>query len=95
MAVYAVGQVTVHDHERYGRYAGGFMEVLDLYGGTLLASDGHPRLVEGEWGHEKVVLLEFADEAAFDRWWNSPEYQAIAVDRIASTAVTVLLVKGV
>ena len=64
-----------------------------LHGG--LAADDAPRVVEGEWGLEKVVLLSFADEAAFDRFARSPEYERISVDRKAGSVSVVLLVEGV
>ena len=95
MTVYAIGQLTIHDRERYGRYAARFMAVLDRHGGRLLASDEHPQVIEGDWDREKVVLLAFDDETAFSTWARSPEYQEIAEDRIASTTATVLLVAGV
>jgi uncharacterized protein (DUF1330 family) len=94
LTVYAVGQITVHDPERYARYASRFMDVLGRYEGRLLASDSQPRLVLGEWDREKVVILAFEDEAGFDAWWTSPEYREISVDRVASTTATVLLVQG-
>jgi uncharacterized protein (DUF1330 family) len=94
VTVYGVGLLTIHDRERYARYAAGFMDVLERYGGRLLAADSQPTLIEGEWERERVVLLEFDDADAFERWWSSPEYREISGDRIASTTATVLLVSG-
>jgi uncharacterized protein (DUF1330 family) len=95
MTVYVVAQLTIHDRARYDRYAAGFMAVLDRYGGRLLAADERPEVVEGDWGHRKVVLIEFADRESADRWSTSPEYREIAVDRIAATDGVVLFVRGV
>ena len=95
MTVYAIAQLRITDRAAYGRYQAGFMEVLRQHDGRLLAADDAPRVVEGECGLEKVVLLSFADEAAFDRFAQSPEYERISVDRKAGSVSVVLLVEGV
>lgn len=95
MAVYAVAQLSIHDRERYMRYVAAFMPVLNAYGGRLLAADDRPDVLEGEWQRDKVVIVEFPDAAALDAWANSPEYRAIALDRIAATDAIVLKVQGV
>lgn len=99
MAVYAVIQLRIHDRERYNRYMGAFVanyaEVFGKFGGKLLAADDAPRVLEGEWwDRNKVVLMEFPDAAAFSAWATSPEYNAIAVDRVAGAEAVVLLIKG-
>ena len=38
--------------------------------------------------------MSFPDEAAFDGWARSPEYQDISKDRLAGADTVVLLVKG-
>ena len=96
MAVYALAQLNIHDRERYGRYMSLFMPVLEKYNGKLLAADDTPRVLEGQWwDRNKVVLMEFADKAAFRAWASSPEYNEIAEDRKASADVVVLLINGI
>jgi uncharacterized protein (DUF1330 family) len=99
MAVYALAQLRIHDPERYGRYMNNFVarfsEVFGKFGGKLLAADDAPRVLEGEWwDRNKVVLMEFPDAAAFTAWATSPEYNEIAVDRVAGAEAVVLLIKG-
>lgn len=95
MTVYALGQLRIHDRERYGRYMAAFMPVLRKYKGRLLAADESPRVLEGEWGdRNKIVLLSFEDEAAFQTWLTSPEYVEIAKDRKAGADTVVLLIEG-
>ena len=95
MTVYALAQLTIHDRARYDRYQSRFMEVLKRHKGRVLAADESPRVVEGTWEREKVVLLSFADEAAYRAFAESADYQAIAVDRLAGADAVVLLVKGI
>jgi uncharacterized protein (DUF1330 family) len=95
MTVYALAQLRIHDAERYGRYMSRFMPVLAKYNGKLLAADETPRVLEGQWwDRNKVVLMEFADDAAFRAWATSPEYTEIAEDRKAGADAVVLLING-
>lgn len=70
------------------------MEVFRRHPGTLLAADESPKLIEGQWNHQKVVLMSFPDEAAFRGWAQSPEYQEISKDRLAGADTVVLLAQG-
>jgi len=94
MPVYAIAELTIHDRATYKRYQDRFMEVFTRYKGRLLAADESPRVVEGQWDREKVVLMSFPDEAAFWEWAESPDYQEIAKDRYAGASTVALLVKG-
>ena len=94
MTRYILAQLTIHDRSRYDRYAARFMEVLGAFEGRLLASDESPDLLEGDWPHQKVVLIEFKDAAEAERWATSPRYREIAADREAATVGTVLAVDG-
>jgi uncharacterized protein (DUF1330 family) len=39
-----------------------------------LARAGATELIEGGPEPKRIVILEFADTAAFKRWYDSPEY---------------------
>ena len=95
MTVYALAQLTIHDRMLYGRYQSRFMDVLKRHNGRLLAADESPRVVEGTWERDKVVLLSFADEAAYFAFAGSADYREIARDRTAGAEAVVLLVKGI
>jgi uncharacterized protein (DUF1330 family) len=92
--VYAIAQLRIHDRERYAAYVRRFRGMLADCGGTLLAADEAPVAVEGSWGYDKLVLLQFGSASALQAWWRSDAYQAIAADRIASTEGSVLMVHG-
>jgi uncharacterized protein (DUF1330 family) len=94
MSVYALAQISIHDRERYDRYVARFLGVLQKFEGRLLAADESPVVLEGEWSHQKVILIAFPDRAEFERWAFSPEYREISKDRIAATTGAVLLVHG-
>jgi uncharacterized protein (DUF1330 family) len=94
VTVYAIAQLRFTDRAAYDRYQARFMEVFGRHPGTLLAADESPRVVEGQWDREKVVLMSFPDEAAFYGWAQSPEYQEISKDRRAGADTVVVLAKG-
>src|ERR1700733_14525915 len=71
-----------------------FSDVFRRYHGTLLAADERPRVVEGSWDREKVVLMSFPDEDEFRLWSESAEYQEISKDRESGADTVGLLVKG-
>jgi uncharacterized protein (DUF1330 family) len=94
LTVYALAQISIHDRERYDSYVARFSQLLQRFEGRLLAADESPVVLEGEWAHQKVILIAFRDQAELQRWALSPEYQEISKDRVASTTGTVLIVAG-
>ncbi|WP_169983948.1 DUF1330 domain-containing protein [Microbispora sp. H10836] len=60
------------------------------YGGKWLAN-GEVSVVEGAWPG-LVVLMEFPDRAAADRWYNSAEYQEILPLRANNAISDVVLI---
>jgi len=94
MPVYIVAEVTIDDRAEYARYEAGFMEIFQRYRGELLAVDEAPRVIEGDWKHTRTVLLRFPDQTEAERWYRSPEYQAIAQHRWRASRANVALLAG-
>jgi uncharacterized protein (DUF1330 family) len=94
MTTYVLAQLSIHDPERYGRYVRAFADTLAPFAGRLLVADARPQVLEGDWPHEKVVLIEFDDQDEADRWASSDAYVTIAADRRAATTATVLALRA-
>ena len=94
MSVYVIAQISITDREAYNRYQSRFLDVFRQFKGQLLAADENPKIVEGEWTREKVILMKFPDKESFEEWAFSPAYQEIAKDRKAGSEGVFLLVKG-
>jgi len=94
MSVYIIAQLKFTRRELYNRYQSRFADVFRKFRGKLLVADEHPVVVEGSWERDKVVIMEFPDEAAAQEFQTSPEYQEIAVDRKAGAEAIVLTVRG-
>lgn len=94
MTVYALAQLSFTDRAAYDRYQARFMEVFQHFKGRVLAADEAPAVLEGEWPHQKVVLLSFPDEAALRDWAESDAYREISKDRVAGAKGPILMVRG-
>ena len=94
MTVYIIAQLKFTRRELYDRYQSRFADVFRKFKGKVLVADEHPVVTEGNWGRDKVVILEFPDDAAAKEFQTSPEYQEIAVDRKAGADAIVLTVRG-
>lgn len=95
MAIYVVAQLKFKDRTAYDRYQAAFGGVFQQFAGRVLAADESPTVEEGDWSGDKVVLLSFPDESAYRAWRDSPEYQAISLDRRAGADGVVLMLAGV
>jgi uncharacterized protein (DUF1330 family) len=94
MTVYTIAQLRFTDIDAYRRYQKAFPAVFAKFNARVLAADESPRVLEGDWQRDKVVILAFPDEAEATRFAASPEYLEIAKDRKAGADAVVLLVRG-
>lgn len=92
MSAYLIALVEVTDAEAYKAYAARAPEAIASYGGTYLIRGAQPKVMEGDWPIDRMVVLEFPDMAAAERFYNSPEYQEILPLRQAASkgAVAIL-----
>ena len=75
----------IDDPDSYRQYEKGFdRDHFKAMGGELLVKSESPKEIEGEWTHQRVVLLRFPCQEAFDAWYASPEYSAVKGLRLAS-----------
>jgi len=94
MTVYAIVQLKICDRPTYDRYLSRFMAIFEKFNGKVLAADDAPKVLEGMWDANRVVLMSFPDKKSFFAWAGSPAYREIAKDRIAAAETTVLLAEG-
>ncbi len=94
MPVYTIAQLKFTHIDAYRRYQKAFPAVFAKFNAVVLVADESPRVLEGDWPRDKVVILAFPDEAEAKRFAMSPEYQEIAKDRKAGADAIVLMVKG-
>lgn len=94
MTVYVIANVKFTREELYRRYQSRFADVFKQFKGKLLVADEAPKVVDGSFAHNKVVIMQFPDKAEAERFLNSPAYREISKDRIAGAETLAVMVKG-
>ena len=94
MTAYVIAQFTVTDCEGFEAYRQAAPPIIEAYGGRMLVRGGAITSVDGDTDRPKMIVLEFPDKAAAERFYNSPEYQAIMPLRRDHTEGTVSIVEG-
>jgi uncharacterized protein (DUF1330 family) len=51
--------------------------------------------LEGDWQPKRIVVLEFADLPAAERWYDSPEYRVARDIRAGAATMRMIAVAGV
>jgi uncharacterized protein (DUF1330 family) len=95
MSAYFVVELEVSNSEAMEPYRTAVGATITQYGGRFLVRAGVTELIEGGPEPKRIVILEFADRAAFKRWYNSPEYQKILPGRTDNSTARGFVVEGV
>jgi len=85
MPAYFVAELEVTNPAAYEPYRALAKSSIEQFGGRFLARGGAAELVEGGPVPQRVVIIEFADMATAQRWYNSPEYQKALPIRLANS----------
>ena len=93
MKAYVVVQETVQDEEKFAAYRTGVVGTLEEYGGRFIVRGGHLTVVEGEWPHPRLVVIEFPSRAAAEGWYRSPAYQKLLPLRLSSSVGNFVIVE--
>jgi len=94
MVAYVIADIEVTDPAGYEPYKPLAAASIARFGGRFLARGGKAMLLEGRPAPERIVVIEFADAAAAQRWYDSAEYQAALKIRQANSQGRVILVEG-
>jgi uncharacterized protein (DUF1330 family) len=95
MATYLFVEMEVTNWAGLEPYRAGVEDTITQYGGRFIVRVGATRLLEGGPEPKLVVIIEFPDTPAFDRWWNSPEYREIVPSRLENSTGRFFIVEGV
>lgn len=95
MTAYIVVQGTVTDPVGFAEYAREVSRLVDEMGGRYIVVGGDARVLEGEWQHGSLVVHEWPDRAAAQRFWDSPEYARIKKLREGRGRFVVVIADGV
>lgn len=94
MKAYVIATETVKDEAKFGEYRQHVMATLGPFGGTFVVRGGTLTVVEGEWVHPRLVVIEFPSRAAAEGWYKSDAYQKVIPLRLGSTTGNLIIVDG-
>ena len=95
MAAYLIyNQLEVTDQDAFAEYRSKVGSVLADFGAHVLAAESEPKVLEGEWTGTRIVVIEFSDMDAIERWHDSDEYKPLLEIRRRSTRGVVIAVNG-
>lgn len=94
MTAYIIARVAVTDPDHYATYSAQTPGLVARYGGRFLVRGGTVTTEEGPPEDRRIVVLEFADRAAAERFYHSADYQAVIGIRHAAAESDLVIVDG-
>ena len=95
MPAYVIVETDITDPERYEQYKAATPAAIAAGGGRFLVRGGQLTVLEGDWQPSRLVVLEFEDLAAAERWYESEAYQAAKELRQGAGRMRMVAVQGV
>jgi uncharacterized protein (DUF1330 family) len=95
MTAYVIVETDISDPERYEQYKAASPSAVEAGGGRFLVRGGELVVLEGDWQPSRIVVLEFADLAAAEHWYESQSYQEAKKLREGAAHFRMVAVQGV
>src|SRR5215216_3742532 len=95
MPAYVSVETDVTDPEQYEHYKATSPGAIAAGGGRFLVRGGELAVLEGDWQPSRLVVLEFEDLAAAQRWYESEVYQQAKKLRDGAARLRMVAVQGV
>lgn len=76
MTAYVLVEVDIFDDKLYEEYKKLTPSSLEPFGGKFVIRGLPVEALEGDWKHDRLVLLEFPSKEKALGWYNSEAYQA-------------------
>ncbi|MAM61176.1 DUF1330 domain-containing protein [Maritimibacter sp. UBA3975] len=93
MRAFVIGQMQIHSREWMDDYFARIPTVVSDHKGRFLARGGAPERMEGDSAlPDAAFVIEFPDRAHARAFWNSDEFQKLAVLRRSGSALNAILV---
>jgi uncharacterized protein (DUF1330 family) len=94
MSIYLISTMSIHDPETYRKYTALTPPTVKRHGGRFLTRGEPVVTVEGEPFKDRMVIMEFPDEAHVRAWMSDPEYVAAAQYRYAASTGRIIIQQG-
>jgi uncharacterized protein (DUF1330 family) len=94
VTAYVIAEVEIDDPHTYAAYRAQTPGVVAKYGGTFIVRGGEVQSLEGDWQPGRLVVIAFPDMATAQRFYDSPDYQAIVGLRHQAARSRLIIVDG-
>ena len=94
MTAYVIVETDVTDPEQYQQYMAASHAAIAAGGGRFLVRGGELAVLEGDWRPPRLVVLEFEDLEAAQRWYESEAYQQAKKLREGAASFRAVAVQG-
>jgi uncharacterized protein (DUF1330 family) len=95
MKAYVIATETIKDQAMFDEYRKAVVATIAAFGGKFVARGGTLTVLEGEWPHPRLVIIEFPSRAGAEGWYRSAAYQKVISLRLESSVGNVIIVDGV
>ncbi len=90
MPAYLVGNITVKNEKLWQEYVLGVRESLSSFESKIIFRGKLDSVLAGKHDHDLIVVIEFADQATLNDWYNSKKYQSLIPLRTAAADVVII-----
>jgi len=94
MAAYMIVEVETVDEALMSEYRKLTPGLVAKFGGKFIVRGGETRSLEGGWRPSRIVVLEFPDFSAAERFYDSPEYKPVLAMRLKAGKNKAIIVDG-
>ena len=94
MSTYLISTMSIHDPETYRKYLALTPPTVKRHGGRFLTRGDEVTTIEGEPFKDRMVIMEFPDEAHIRAWMSDPEDVAAAQFRYAASTGQIVIQSG-
>jgi len=94
MPAYMIVEVETTDENLMAEYRKHTPRLVARFGGKFIVRGGKTRTLEGGWKPSRIVVLEFPDYAAAERFYDSAEYKPVLAMRLKAGKSKAIIVDG-
>jgi uncharacterized protein (DUF1330 family) len=94
VAAYMIVEVETTDEALMAEYRKHTPGLVAKFGGKFIVRGGKTRTLEGGWTPSRVVVLEFPDYAAAERFYDSADYKPVLDMRLQAGKSKAIIVDG-
>ncbi len=81
MSAFVIVHSIIRDPEKFKVYGQSARGIVAAHGGEFYLRGKVAGVLTGEHHHQNALVIKFPDQDAIQKWYNSPEYQALIPNR--------------